>query len=118
MSRGWTIARVIAVELDGARMDCWDEETAHVWVRVIAWSPRRAFLTGARPFLEASGMAPAELVGWAFLTELDLDNPPGNEDTSGERLEWPGLKLAMPFDLDRFLGQQGRVDGASVGGEA
>ncbi|MFF0395103.1 hypothetical protein ACFYSJ_04835 [Streptomyces sp. NPDC005248] len=109
---------MIAADLDGARMDCWDEETAHLWVRVIAWSPRRAFLTGASPFVEASGKTPEELVGCAFLTELDLNNPPGNEDTTGERLEWPGLKLCPPFDLDRFLGRQGRVDGAPVGGEA
>ncbi|MGW3735205.1 hypothetical protein [Streptomyces sp. NPDC005148] len=109
---------MIAADLDGARMDCWDDETAHLWVRVIAWSPRRAFLTGARPFVEASGKTPDELVGCAFLTELDLNNPPGNEDTTGERLEWPGLKLCPPFDLDRFLGHQGRVDGAPVGGEA
>lgn len=86
--------RVIAVQDDGARMDCCDEDTAHVWVRVLAWSPRRAFLTGAGPFAEAAGVPADELGGRVFLAELDLDAIPENDDTAGERLEWPGLKVA------------------------
>jgi Holliday junction resolvase RusA-like endonuclease len=88
--------RVIAVQSDGSRMDCCDEDTTHVWVRVLAWSPRRAFLTGAGPFTQAAGVPAAELAGWVFLAELDLDAIPENDDTAGERLEWPGLRVAPP----------------------
>lgn len=92
-----TVVRVIAVDTNGTPMDCCDEDTAHVWVRVLAWSPRRAFLTGARPFAVAARCAPAALAGRLFFARLDLDSPPGNEDTSGERLEWPELRLCPPL---------------------
>ncbi|GGZ72866.1 hypothetical protein ACFOOM_01255 [Streptomyces echinoruber] len=91
-----TVLTIIALG-DGVPLDCCDEDTAHVWVRVTAWSPRRAFLTGAAPFVEASGRPAAELVGVRFLADLDLDNPPGNADTAGERLEWPNLRPAPPL---------------------
>ncbi|MFE4796160.1 RusA family crossover junction endodeoxyribonuclease [Streptomyces sp. NPDC056708] len=93
MTAGWTVVRVLAVS-EGQQLDCCDEDTAHVWVRVMAWSPRRAFLTGASPFAEAAGVPAAALAGRVFLAELDLDAVPENDDTSGERLEWPGLRLA------------------------
>ncbi|MFD4315068.1 RusA family crossover junction endodeoxyribonuclease [Streptomyces sp. NPDC058548] len=87
-----TVVRVVAVG-DGTQLDCCDEDTAHVWVRVVAWSPRRAFLTGAAPFVAAAGAPAADLVGRAFLADLDLDTVPPNDDTAGERLEWPQLRL-------------------------
>ncbi|WP_405893836.1 hypothetical protein OG272_16205 [Streptomyces sp. NBC_00104] len=98
-----TVVTVIAVA-DGAQMDCCDTDTAHVWVRVTAWSPRRAFLTGAAPFVEVSGKASADLAGLRFFADLDLDNPPGNTDTSAERLEWPGLGLCPPLPWERTDG--------------
>ncbi|MFF5655275.1 hypothetical protein [[Kitasatospora] papulosa] len=91
-----TVVTVLAVG-DGGPLDCCDEDTAHVWVRVTAWSPRRAFLTGAAPFAAASGTPAAELVGVRFLADLDLDDPPGNTDTAGERLQWPNLRQAPPL---------------------
>ena len=90
-----TVVRVIAAE-EGGQLDCCDTDSAHVWVTVTAWSPRRAFLTGAAPFVEVSGKAPNDLAGVRFFVELDLDNPPSNEDTASERLEWPGLGLCPP----------------------
>ncbi|MEW2250413.1 hypothetical protein AB0907_24100 [Streptomyces sp. NPDC006975] len=92
-----TVVRVIAVDLDGVPMDCEDDDEAHVWVRVLGWSPRRAFYTGAQPFAEAARCHPAALTGRVFLARLDLDHPPGNDDTAGERLEWPELRLAPPL---------------------
>lgn len=89
--------RVIAVDLDGVPMDCEDTDTAHVWVRVLAWSPRRAYLTGAAPFAAAAGCDPADLTGRVFLARLNLDAPPSTDDTAGERLEWPGLREAPPL---------------------
>lgn len=97
MSRGRTIIRVIAVEVDGLPMDREDTETARLWVVVPDWSPRRAFLTGASPFVLVSGKDPEDLAGVRFFAELDLHNPPSNNDTHGERLEWPGLGLCPPF---------------------
>lgn len=94
---GPTVLRVIAVGLDGAPMDCEDTDTAHVWIRVIGWSPRRAFLTGAAPFAAAAQCEPADLTGRTFIARLDLDNPPSNDDTAGERLEWPDLREAPPL---------------------
>lgn len=94
-----TVVTVIAVA-DGGRLDCCDEDTAHVWVRVTAWSPRQAFLTGAGPFVEAFGWKAPDLVGTRFLAELDLDNPPSNSDTDGERLQWPGLRVAPPIPAE------------------
>ncbi|MET9321912.1 RusA family crossover junction endodeoxyribonuclease [Streptomyces sp. NPDC003038] len=93
MTDALTVVRVIAVQ-EGGQMDCCDTDSAHVWVRVMAWSPRRAFLTDAAPFVAASGIPADDLAGRTFLAELDLDAIPGNEDTAGERLEWPGLRLA------------------------
>lgn len=72
-------------------------DTAHVWVSVPGWSPRRAFLTGAQPFAAAAGCAPEELAGRMFFADLDLYNPPGNDDTSGERLDFPGLRECPPL---------------------
>jgi hypothetical protein len=91
-----TVVRVIAVDSDGAPMDCEDDDPDHVWVRVLAWSPRRAFLTGARPFAQAARCAPAALAGRMFYARLDVHAPPGNDDTAGERLEWPDLRLCPP----------------------
>ncbi|WP_371097169.1 hypothetical protein [Streptomyces sanglieri] len=90
---------VIAVE-EGIRLDCCDEDTAHVWVTVLGWSPRRAYLTGATPFVEASGKKAANLAGERFTARLDLNNPPSNEDTNGERLEWPELALRPPIPAE------------------
>lgn len=94
---GLSPLRVIAVDLEGVPLDCEDDDTAHVWVRVIGWSPRRAFLTGARPFAQAADCDPAELAGRVFLARLDLDAIPSNDDTAGERLEWPELREAPPL---------------------
>ncbi|MFF4388517.1 RusA family crossover junction endodeoxyribonuclease [Streptomyces sp. NPDC001552] len=88
-----TVVRVLAVS-SNTRMDCGEEDTAHVWVRVTAWSPRRAFLTGAAPFAAAAGVPAAELTGRQFLADLDLDEVPVNGGPVGERLEWPGLVVA------------------------
>ncbi|MEU0332195.1 hypothetical protein [Streptomyces sp. NPDC006193] len=96
-SFGLSPLRVIAVDLDGVPMDCEDDDTAHVWVRVLGWSPRRAFLTGAAPFAAAARCQPADLTGRVFLARLDLNNPPSNDDTAGERLEWPDLCEAPPL---------------------
>ncbi|MFF4292191.1 RusA family crossover junction endodeoxyribonuclease [Streptomyces vinaceus] len=88
-----TVVRVMSVST-GQKLECGDEDSAHVWVRVAAWSPRRAFLTGAAPFALAAACPPEELTGRSFIADLDLDRPPANDDTAGERLEWPGLTLA------------------------
>lgn len=108
MTKKWhpTVVTVIAVE-EGGRLDCCDEDTAHVWVRVIDWTPRRAFLTGAAPFVAAAGKPAAGLVGSHFTARLDLWDPPGNEDTDGERLEWPDLRLAPPIPVEWLDGIQG-----------
>jgi hypothetical protein len=105
MTKQWnpTVVSVIAVE-EGTRLDCCDEDTAHVWVQVIGWTARRAFLTGAAPFVAASGKPAADLVGERFTARLDLWNPPGNDDTDGERLEWPDLKLAPPIPVSWLEG--------------
>jgi hypothetical protein len=101
-----TILSVIAVE-EGGRLDCCDEDTAHVWVTVLGWSPRRAFLTGAAPFVAASSKKAVDLVGEHFTARLDLDDPPGNDDTNGERLEWPELQLAPPIPAEWLNNGQG-----------
>ncbi|MEU6628351.1 RusA family crossover junction endodeoxyribonuclease [Streptomyces parvus] len=88
----WTPVRVLAATECG-RKDCCGAH-AHAWVRVEAWSPKRAFLTSAVPFIQAAGVPHGELAGLAFMAELDLTAPPGNSDTAGERLEWPGLQIA------------------------
>ncbi|MER6559798.1 hypothetical protein ABT300_19090 [Streptomyces sp. NPDC001027] len=101
-----TVVTVIAVD-EGSRLDCCDEDTAHVWVRVTVWSPRRAYLTGASPFVAASGEEAAALVGLRFFADLDLDDPPSNTDTDGERLEWPGLALCPPIPAEWLAGGEG-----------
>ncbi|MET8747222.1 hypothetical protein [Streptomyces sp. NPDC004728] len=108
MTHTWhpSIVAVIAVK-EGSRLDCCDEDTSHVWVTVPGWSPRRAFLTGATPFVEASGKKAADLVGERFTARLDLNNPPSNEDTNGERLEWPELALRPPIPAVWFGEGQG-----------
>lgn len=70
-----------------------NSDTAQVWVRVEAWSPRRAFLTAAAPFTAAAGLTVPELAGRTFLADLDPAAVPGNEDTADEVLEWPRLVL-------------------------
>ncbi|WP_228994762.1 RusA family crossover junction endodeoxyribonuclease [Streptomyces sp. DH8] len=92
MTTSWTAVRVLAAA-DCGRADCCGAP-AHAWVRVEAWSPKRAFLTDAVPFAAAAGVPPGELAGRAFMAELDVATPPGNTDTGGERLEWPGLQIA------------------------
>lgn len=94
---GPTVLRVIAVSLDPMPLDCEDTDTAHVWVKVPGWTPRRAFLTGAAPFAAAAQCEPADLTGRIFIARLNLDAVPGNDDTAGERLEWPELRLAPPI---------------------
>ncbi|WP_330464355.1 hypothetical protein OIC43_36855 [Streptomyces sp. NBC_00825] len=108
MTHKWqpTIVSVIAVE-EGGRLDCCDKDTAHVWVTAVGWSPRRAFLTGAAPFVAASGKKVAGLAGEHFTSRLDLDDQPGNEDTSHERLEWPELALCPPLPAEWLDGEQG-----------
>ncbi|MFD5788658.1 RusA family crossover junction endodeoxyribonuclease [Streptomyces sp. NPDC127037] len=87
-----TVVSVIAPG-DSGRLDCCDEDDAHVWVRVLVWSPRRAFLTGAAPFVAAAGVPAAELTGRRFVADLDLAAPPEDDDVA-ERLRWPGLRPA------------------------
>ncbi|MFE7395162.1 hypothetical protein [Streptomyces sp. NPDC057557] len=89
------IVSVVAVET-GGKLDCCDTDTAHVWVTVTNWSPRRAYLTGAAPFTAAAGCAPASLTGRMFTTTVPL-SPPGDTDTNGERLEWPELEECPPL---------------------
>ncbi|WP_454613265.1 RusA family crossover junction endodeoxyribonuclease [Streptomyces collinus] len=94
-----TVVTVIGVEPD-TRLGCCDQDGPAVWVRVTAWSPRRAFLTDAAPFMEVSGGAAEDLPGLRFFADLPLDNPPANDDTAGERLEWPGLGLCPPVPAE------------------
>jgi Holliday junction resolvase RusA-like endonuclease len=93
-----TVVTVLDVE-PMTRLGCCDEDGPAVWVKVTAWSPRRAFLTDAAPFLAVSGRAAEDLPGLRFFADLDLDNPPGM-DTAGERLEWPGLGLCPPVPAE------------------
>ena len=96
---GRALIRIVAVEENHGRLDCCDEEAAHVWASVVTWNARRAYLTGASPFLNAlreeSGTenTPVDLLNTHFIAELPLD-PPDDEPGAGEWLEWPGLKLA------------------------
>ncbi|KPI33371.1 endodeoxyribonuclease RusA [Actinobacteria bacterium OV450] len=107
-----TVVRVLAVSR-GQQLDCGDEDTAHVWVRVAAWSPRRAFLTGASPFADAAAVPAEELAGRQFIADLDLDAVPSNDDTTGERLEWPGLTVAPKIPEQWGVGAAG-PDGPAV----
>lgn len=102
-----TVVRVVAIEDNHGKLDCCDEETAHVWVRVLTWSGRRAYLTGASPFMEAAGSAVPDLYslqGERFYADLPVEPPPAQPEP-GERLEWPSLKLRPPIDeVKRSLG--------------
>lgn len=102
---GLSVLSIIAVSLDPMPMDCEDTDTAHVWVRVPGWTPRRAFLTGAAPFAKAAGCEPAELAGRRFFARLDLNTVPGNDDTAGERLEWPELQECPPLPAEWLAGR-------------
>jgi len=92
-----TVVRVLSVDVKAGPLDCEDDDTTHVWVVVTAWSPRRAFLTGAQQFAAAADCPPADLAGRRFFAELDLYKPPGNDDTTAERLEFPGLRRCRPL---------------------
>lgn len=100
---GRAIISVVAVEENRHRLDCGDEETAHVWVSVVTWNARRAYLSGASPFLDAlraaSGTekAPVDLLNERFIAELPID-PPDDEPEPGEWLQWPNLELAPSMD--------------------
>ncbi len=94
-----TVVTVLAAEPD-TRLGCCDVDGPALWVRVTAWSPRRAFLTDAEPFMEVSGKAAEDLPGLRFFADLDLNNPPKNDDTTGEHLEWPGLGLCPPVPVE------------------
>jgi hypothetical protein len=100
--RGPTVVSIVAVEDNYGRLDCCDEETAHVWVEVLTWSGRRAYLTGISPFMEAAKKvwgkcSPHDLRDARFTAELPL-TPPGAKPEPGERLEWPGLELCPPTE--------------------
>lgn len=102
-----TVVSIIAVE-EGAKLDCCDEEQFHVWVRVITWSGRRAYLTGASPFLKAVGETVIEdvsqLVDAHFYADLPSEPPPAMPEP-GEHLEWPHLELTPPIEeINRRLG--------------
>lgn len=94
-----TVVTVLGVE-PNTRLGCCDADGPAVWVRVTAWSPRRAFLTDAAPFLAVSGKDVEDLPGLRFFADLDLDHPPTNDDTTGEHLEWPGLGLCPPIPAE------------------
>lgn len=97
---------VLKAEEDHDPMDCCDDDPRKVWVVVGGWSYRRAVLTHARPFLEAAGTGDvSSLEGMTFMARLDLENAPPFEHESGERLEWPELKVAPPMEeVYRALG--------------
>lgn len=89
---------VLKAEVDHGRMDCCDDDPRKVWVVVGGWSYRRAVLTHAEPFLAAAETDDVmSLEGQTFMASLDLENPPPFEHEGGERLEWPGLRLAPPM---------------------
>lgn len=92
-----TVVSVEAVMLGQLKMGCCDEETDHVWVTVLTWSGRRAYLTGASPFVKAAGRPAAELDGLHFYATLPMDPPPADPEP-GELLEWPELELAPPIE--------------------
>lgn len=96
-----TVVSVIAVEENNGPLDCCDEETAHVWVRVLTWSGRRAYLTGATAFLDAAGPTVLEnatdLNDTHFYATLPLEPPPAAPEL-GEHLEWPDLELCPPME--------------------
>lgn len=98
---GRTVVTVIAVEDNCGPLDCCDEETVHVWVDVLTWSGRRAYLTGASPFLDAAGPAvlenPTDLKDARFYATLPFEPPPATPEL-GEQLEWPDLELCPPIE--------------------
>ncbi|MFE7928368.1 hypothetical protein ACFU6S_06440 [Streptomyces sp. NPDC057456] len=85
------VVTVIAASAPDVRLGCCDDHGPAVWVRVTAWSPRLAFLTDARPFMEVSGKAAEDLAGLRFFSLLGIDGPPA------ECLEWPDLGLCPPL---------------------
>lgn len=97
---------ILKAEEDHDPMDCCDDDPRKVWVVVCGWSLRRAVLTHAEPFLEVAGTTNvAALEGMTFMASLDLLDPPPFEHESGERLEWPELKLAPSMEeVHRALG--------------
>lgn len=94
------VVSVIAVE-EGGQLDCCDEETHHVWVTALAWSGRRAYLTGASPFVNAAGATVLEdvndLTDVHFYADIPLGPPPAMPEP-GEHLEWLNLELAPPIE--------------------
>jgi Holliday junction resolvase RusA-like endonuclease len=111
-----TVITVLGVE-PVTRLGCCDEDGPAVWVRVTAWSPRRAFLTDAAPFLAVSGKDVEDLPGLRFFADLDLSSPPKNDDTSGEHLEWPGLGLCPPVPAE-WLTARDEGDAAPAGADS
>lgn len=114
MSAEWALVQVLAATECG-REDCCGD-VAHAWVRVMGWSAHRAFLTGASVFATTAGVRPAELAGRRFMAELDLAAAPGNENTAGERLLWPGLQVApnVPPQVDGPRPARVKVEAASL----
>lgn len=104
---GRTVISIVAVEDNYGKLDCCDEEEFHVWVQVLTWSGRRAYLTGASPFMEAAGLTAQDVFGLTqkhFYADLPLEPPPA-EPESGEQLEWPNLELAPPLnEIEKELG--------------
>ncbi|MGW1989666.1 hypothetical protein [Embleya sp. NPDC001921] len=103
MSTSTTFLHIVAVD-ETRRTTDYDADSAHVWVRVPAWSPARAFRTGATAFVAAAGVPAADLVDRVFVADLDVDAVPGNVGTLGEQLLWPGLCMAP-----RIPGQGGEA---------
>jgi hypothetical protein len=80
-------------------MDCCDDDARKVWVVVAAWSPRRAVLTHAEPFLHAADTTEiTDLVGMLFMARVDRLSPPPYEHEGGERILWPDLRLAPSIE--------------------
>ncbi len=95
-----TVISVIAVEDNYGKLDCCDEEEFHVWVQALTWSGRRAYITGASPFMEAAGAAVPDVYSLKdehFYADLPHEPPPAVPEP-GERLEWPNLELAPPIE--------------------
>lgn len=102
-----TVVSVIAVE-EGGKLDCCDEELFHVWVTVLTWSGRRAYCTGASPFITAVGETVIEnvddLKGTHFYADVPFEPPPAMPEP-GEHLEWTNLELTPPTEeIERKLG--------------
>lgn len=94
-----SVLHILKAEEDHDPMDCCDDDPRKIWVVVGGWSYRRAVLTHAEPFLEVAGTTNVmALEGMTFMASLDLSSPPPFEHESGERLEWPELKLAPSME--------------------